>query len=202
MIKHHYFLNIEHNQNDYFTFSDYFLNEKYTFNSCSDIFSKDCIDYGTSVLLKTVINNLKLNGTVLDVGCGYGVIGIILKKYFPSINVVMLDINKTAVQLTKENCILNNVDAAVLESNLYDKIDTKVSHIVTNPPIKAGKENLFNVVSGAFNILENNGTITLVIKKKHGMESLKNFMNQTFGNVQILKRDSGYYILHSVKTNN
>lgn len=198
MAQHHYFLNVEHSSSDYFTFTDYFLDKQYTFNSCSDIFSKDCIDYGTKVLLNTVIDNVKLSGNVLDVGCGYGAIGIILKQYFNNIDVTMLDINKTAVELSKQNLNLNKVNAEVVESNLYSVIDKKYNHIVTNPPIKAGKENLFGVITGAKEVLENNGTITLVIKKKHGMESLKKHMEQTFGNVKILKRDSGYYILHSV----
>ena len=72
MEQHHYFLNVEHSKEDFFTFQDYFNNEKLTFNSCTDIFSKDCIDYGTSVLLKTVLSSVNLSGSVLDVGCGYG----------------------------------------------------------------------------------------------------------------------------------
>lgn len=199
MEQHHYFLNVEHNNEDFFTFEDYFNNEKLTFNSCTDIFSKDCIDYGTSVLLKTVLSSVNLSGSVLDVGCGYGAIGIILKKYFPNLMVTMIDVNKTAVELAKQNSKLNNVETMVFESNLYDNVDKKYNHIVTNPPIKAGKETLFKVVSGAKEVLEQNGTITLVIKKKHGMESLKKHMQSVFGNVTILKRDAGYYILQSQK---
>lgn len=199
MEQHHYFLNVDHKDSDYFTFTDYFLDKPYTFKSCSDIFSKDCIDYGTSLLLKTVIAKLELDGNVLDVGCGYGVIGIVLKKYFENITVDMIDINKTAVQLSTENAKSNNVQIGAFESNLYDNVCKKYKHIVTNPPIKAGKQNLFNVVTGGYEVLDDGGSITLVIKKKHGMESLKNHMQQTFGNVEILKRDKGYYILHSTK---
>lgn len=199
MEQHHYFLNVDHKDSDYFTFTDYFLDKPYTFKSCSDIFSKDCIDYGTSLLLKTVIAKLELDGNVLDVGCGYGVIGIVLKKYFENITVDMIDINKTAVQLSTENAKSNNVQIGAFESNLYDNVRKKYKHIVTNPPIKAGKQNLFNVVTGGYEVLDDGGSITLVIKKKHGMESLKNHMQQTFGNVEILKRDKGYYILHSTK---
>lgn len=198
MNQHHYFLNTEHNEKDFFYFTNYFLNERYNFKSCSDIFSKDCFDYGTTLLLKTVINEINLSGKVLDVGCGYGVIGIILKKHFPNLEVAMVDINKTAIELAKENSLKNNVETLVFESDMYNSVDTKYNHIVTNPPIKAGKQNLFMVVIGAKDVLEKDGTITLVIKKKHGMESLKNHMKQTFGNVSILKRDKGYYILHSI----
>lgn len=199
MEQHHYFLNTEHSSSDYFEFTDYFLDKPYRFKSCSDIFSKDCIDYGTSLLLKTVIANLQLTGNVLDVGCGYGIIGIVLKQYFPQTSVDMIDINKTAVELSNHNAKFNNVQVKAFESNLYENVVSKYQHIVTNPPIKAGKQNLFNVITGGFEVLENGGTITLVIKKKHGMESLKNHINTTFGNVEILKRDKGYYILHAVK---
>ena len=198
-MQHHYFLNTEHKDSDFFEFTDYFLAKPYTFKSCSDIFSKDTFDYGSTLLLKTVIDKVKLDGNVLDVGCGYGIIGIMLKLYFPNINVTCLDINTTAVQLTQENAKRQNVNITALESNLYDNISNKYAHIVTNPPIKAGKENLFNVVTKGYDVLENNGTITLVIKKKHGMESLKNHIQSIFGNVEVLKKDKGYYILHATK---
>lgn len=198
-MQHHYFLNTEHKDSDFFEFTDYFLAKPYTFKSCSDIFSKDTFDYGSTLLLKTVIDKVKLDGNVLDVGCGYGIIGIMLKLYFPNINITCLDINTTAVQLTQENAKRQNVDITALESDLYDNISNKYTHIVTNPPIKAGKENLFNVVTKGYDVLENNGTITLVIKKKHGMESLKNHIQSIFGNVEVLKKDKGYYILHATK---
>ena len=201
MEQHHYFLNTEHRKEDYFSFTDYFMGDSYTFESCADIFSKDNFYYGTTTLLKTVFNNVTLNGTVLDVGCGYGIIGILIKKYYPNLNVKMLDINKNAVMLSCKNANNIGVKVDVFDSNLYDNVNYKVNHIVTNPPIKAGKQNLFNVVIGAKDVLEPNGTITLVIKKKHGMESLKNKMNEIFGNVKILNRDKGYYILHSEKIN-
>ena len=201
MEQHHYFLNTEHRKEDYFSFTDYFMGDSYTFESCADIFSKDNFDYGTTTLLKTVFNNVTLNGTVLDVGCGYGIIGILIKKYYPNLNVKMLKIKKNAVMLSCKNANNIGVKVDVFDSNLYDNVNYKVNHIVTNPPIKAGKQNLFNVVIGAKDVLEPNGTITLVIKKKHGMESLKNKMNEIFGNVKILNRDKGYYILHSEKIN-
>ena len=137
MEQHHYFLNTEHRKEDYFSFTDYFMGDSYTFESCADIFSKDNFDYGTTTLLKTVFNNVTLNGTVLDVGCGYGIIGILIKKYYPNLNVKMLDINKNAVMLSCKNANNIGVKVDVFDSNLYDNVNYKVNHIVTNPPIKA-----------------------------------------------------------------
>ena len=121
MEQHHYFLNVEHSASDFFEFTDYFLNKPYRFKSCSDIFSKDCIDYGTSLLLKTVISKLELSGSVLDVGCGYGIIGIILKEYFPNISVDLIDINKTAVELATHNANINKITQTNIEMNFFIK---------------------------------------------------------------------------------
>ncbi len=195
----HYFLNSEGVDDETFSFSHYFLNDEYTFFSSSDVFSKDKIDYGTSVLLKTIIEQINLSGRVLDVGCGYGIIGIVLNKYFPDVLVTMIDVNKKAVELAKKNAELHKCKCEIWESNLYENVKGEFEHIVSNPPIKAGKENLFNLVNGASNILVDGGTITLVIKKKHGMESLKQHMTTLFKKVEILEREKGYFILHGVK---
>lgn len=197
----HYFIAKNHVASDYFTFKEEFCGKTFTFKSVDSVFSKNKIDEGTKVLLNTVLkNNASLNGDVLDLGCGIGVIGIVLKTFYNDINVDMLDVNSVAVELSKENNTLNNVSQNnVFESNLYDNVDKKYVHIVTNPPIKVGKQILFGVVSGAYDYLLSGGDITLVIRKSHGEESMKKHMESVFGNCEILKRDKGYYILRSIK---
>lgn len=197
----HYFIAKQHKDSDYFTFTETFNGKQFTFKSVDSVFSKDKIDEGTKVLLSTIIkNNIPLNGDVLDFGCGLGVIGIVLKTFYNNINVDMLDVNSVAVELSKQNCKLNNVSQNnVFESDLYNDVDKKYNHIVTNPPIKVGKQILFGVISGAADHLVKGGTITLVIRKSHGEESMKKHMETVFGNVTILKRDRGYYILQSTK---
>lgn len=197
----HYFIAKQHKDSDYFTFTETFNDKQFTFKSVDSVFSKDKIDEGTKVLLSTIIkNNIPLNGDVLDFGCGLGVIGIVLKTFYNNINVDMLDVNSVAVELSKQNCKLNNVSQNnVFESDLYNNVDKKYNHIVTNPPIKVGKQILFGVVSGAADHLVKGGTITLVIRKSHGEESMKKHMETVFGNATILKRDKGYYILQSTK---
>ena len=197
----HYFIAKQHKDSDYFTFTETFNGKQFTFKSVDSVFSKDKIDEGTKVLLSTIIkNNIPLNGDVLDFGCGLGVIGIVLKTFYNNINVDMLDVNSVAVELSKQNCKLNNVPQNnVFESDLYNNVDKKYNHIVTNPPIKVGKQILFGVVSGAADHLVKGGTITLVIRKSHGEESMKKHMETVFGNATILKRDKGYYILQSTK---
>ena len=197
----HYFIAKQHKDSDYFTFTETFNGKQFTFKSVDSVFSKDKIDEGTKVLLSTIIkNNIPLNGDVLDFGCGLGVIGIVLKTFYNNINVDMLDVNSVAVELSKQNCKLNNVSQNnVFESDLYNNVDKKYNQIVTNPPIKVGKQILFGVISGSADHLVKGGTITLVIRKSHGEESMKKHMETVFGNATILKRDKGYYILQSIK---
>jgi len=138
---------------------------------------------------------------ILDMGCGYGIISMVLNKHL-GCKITAADINTTALELTNKNLLSNGFNLerfALLESNLYSNINNKYNHIVTNPPIKVGKEILFGLVSGAPDALVEGGTITLVIRKDAGMESLKKHMQNTFGNCQILKRHKGYFILQSVK---
>ena len=196
----HYFIDKQHKKEDYFKYTTEFNGRKYIFNSVDNMFSKDGLDEGTRVLLNTVVKQYDLSGTVLDLGCGIGSIGVILKNEFPNIQVDMVDINNTALALSKQNCALNNAtDNCVFNSNLYEGIDKKYDFIVTNPPIKVGKEVLFGVVTGAKEHLNNGGEIILVIRKSHGQESMKKHMEKIFGNAEILKRDKGYYIMKSTK---
>lgn len=196
----HYFIDKSHRKEDYFKYTAEFNGTKFLFNSVDSMFSKDGLDEGTRVLLNTVLKKYSLFGDVLDLGCGIGSIGIILKHNFPEISIDMIDINNTALLLAKQNCEANNVVANnIFYSNLYENIDKKYDFIVTNPPIKVGKEILFGVVSGAKEHLKNNGEIVLVIRKNHGQESMKKHMEEVFGNAEILKRDKGYYIMRSIK---
>lgn len=197
----HYFTNSQREEEDYFTFTDNFNNTKFTFHSCKGVFSNDKIDEGTKTLLHAVIKeHPSLQGKVLDIGCGIGVIGIILQFTYKNLHLTMADINQTAVQLTKQNLQKHNLSATVIESNLYQSVTEKeFDFIITNPPIKAGKKTLWQFVLEGYHYLKDQGKIILVIRKKHGQESLFKFMQQTFGNCQILKRESGYYILQSTK---
>ncbi len=195
----HYFIEKQHKASDYFTFRDSILDYNLTFKSVDNVFSKNKIDDGTRVLLNEVVKH-NLSGSVLDIGCGIGTISIVLKKHFKNLLVDASDVNGVAVELASENFKLNNVDINnVVKSNLYENVDRKYNNIVTNPPIKVGKEILFNLVSQAKNHLNDGGAIYLVIRKSHGQESLKKHMTSVFGNAEILKRDSGYYVMKSVK---
>lgn len=198
----HYFIEKEHKNSDYFEFEDSVAGLKLKFKSCDSIFSKNKIDEGTRTLLETVFNKLQLNGNGLDLGCGYGAVGIsVIKKL--GVDCDMVDVNKTAVELTMHNLLLNGIrkGAKVFKSNGFENIQNKYDFILTNPPIKTGKVLLFELMEGAYNHLNNNGSLTLVIRKSHGEESLKKYLLDLFGNCEIIKRNKGYYILHCIKQN-
>ena len=196
----HYFIDKDHKESDFFEFNDSVLDLNLCFRSCDSIFSKNKIDDGTRSLLNAIQKHCILNGHGLDLGCGLGVIAIALIKKF-GVTFDMVDINNTAVKLSKENLIKNNVQksANVFNSDGFNSVENMYDFIVTNPPIKTGKKLLFDLMSGAYEHLKDNGQLILVIRKDHGMESLKKHINSIFGNCEIIERNKGFYILKAVK---
>lgn len=196
----HYFIEKQHKPSDYFEFEATIADMKLKFRSCDSIFSKNEVDEGTLTLLNTVFDKLELSGNGLDLGCGYGAIGISIVKKL-GVNCDMIDVNGTAVDLALHNLMLNGIrsGANVFKSNGFEQVTSTYNFIVTNPPIKTGKKLLFELMDGSFEHLNKGGTLTLVIRKNHGEESLKKKLTELFGNCEILKRNKGFYILHCVK---
>ena len=196
----HYFIDKEHQETDFFDFNDSVLNMDLCFRSCDSIFSKNKIDDGTRALLNAINKKCTLSGHGLDLGCGLGVIAIALIKHF-GVTFDMVDINKTAVKLSKENLIKNNVQksANVFYSDGFSEVKECYDFIVTNPPIKTGKKLLFELMQGAYEHLKVNGQLILVVRKDHGMESLKKHITSIFGNAEIIDRNKGFYILKATK---
>lgn len=200
----HYFIAKEHKEEDFFEFKAFVEGYEFALKSCDSIFSKDVVDYGTNLLIKTFVKNQETNlkgKTMLDVGCGYGIIGLALSRVFKEASIDMCDINSVAVELSRYNALKNHAKNIrdIKESNAYENIKEKYDFIITNPPIKAGKENLLNILLGAHNYLNEKGELWLVIKKKHGEDSVKKALSQAFSEVEVMKRDAGYYILKAVK---
>ena len=197
----HYFISQEHKESDFFEINHNFNGKNYSFKSCSDVFSKNQVDYGSLVLIKSIIEHKdNFGGKILDMCCGYGPIGIILSQYITG-EFCFADVNETATKLTKVNCEKNGVNAEkIYLSDMFKDVAENFNHIFSNPPIKTGKAKLFEFVDGCFSHLESNGSLTLVIKKNLGEESLKKYIISKFGNCDIWQRDKGYYILHTTKT--
>jgi len=162
------------------------------------VFSKDRVDFGSNVLLQSLpkFNDEK----ILDMGCGYGTIGLAIAKAFPKTNVLMCDVNLRAIELTKTNILLNKIDnAEVIESNTYEKINGKFDYIISNPPIRAGKKVVHDICLNAIKYLNDNGKCIYVIQKKQGADSLKKAMNEVFKNVEVLNKVNGYLIIQGIK---
>lgn len=175
------------------------LGNDFMINSASSIFSLKEIDFGTRLLTE----NCKLIGKeILDLGCGYGIIGIALKKKYPDINVTMIDINERATKIAKENCKANNVDAIVLKSDIFshpELREKKFDTILTNPPFSAGKKICFSFIEESSKHLNKNGIFQLVAPHNKGGESLKKKMLEVFGNAGETAKKSGYRVYISIK---
>lgn len=167
-----------------------------TFLTDAGVFSKKMIDYGSRVLLSALEFNKK--ETLLDVGCGYGTLGLTLAKA-QELEVTLVDINQRALDLARKNADANQVSADIFQSNVYENVTGQFHHIISNPPIRAGKQVVHEVISGSYDHLLADGDLTIVIQKKQGAPSAKTKMEEVFGNCETLKKDKGYYILRSVK---
>ena len=163
----------------------------YNFFTDNNVFSKKYLDFGTRTLLES-IDTSDITGDVLDFGCGYGPIGIIIKSNCKC-NVDMIDINSRAINLSIKNAKLNRVEANIFLSDIYSNIDKKYDFIITNPPIRVGKKILYEILFGAKDYLKENGSLYLVINKDQGAKSLKKDLEECY-NVTTLKKNKGFYV--------
>lgn len=168
-----------------------FDNNVFSIYSDNGVFSKDRFDYGTRVLLNSVDID-KLSGNVLDLGCGLGVVGIILGTFNKGINIDMVDINERAIDLAKNNLVLNNIKANVFVSDIYSNIDNKYDFIITNPPIRAGKNVIRVFLLGSYDYLKDDGILYFVMRKDHGVKSMIKELSVKF-NTSIVNKDKGFY---------
>ena len=172
------------------------LGQNFSFRTDAGVFSKKMVDYGSQVLLNAL--SIEDEARLLDVGCGYGPLGISLAKVY-QLEVTMVDINNRAIELAKWNAEKNGVQATIFQSDLYQAVQGQFDAVISNPPIRAGKAVVHQVITGAKEHLKSGGRLTIVIQKKQGAPSAKAIMEETHGNCEIIKKDKGYYILESVK---
>ena len=169
------------------------LNNSFIFYTDNGVFSKDGLDFGSRLLLEN-IPLTEIGESLLDVGCGYGVFGIILNKIL-GVKVTMCDVNRRALHLAKKNIKENKCsDCSVIESNCYDNINSKYSTIITNPPIRAGKEVVYEILEGAKDYLFPGGRLFFVVRKEQGAKSIISDMQKIY-NVEVLERKKGFFII-------
>jgi len=169
------------------------LNKKFIFYTDNGVFSKDGLDFGSRLLLESIPLE-EVGGKVLDMGCGYGVIGIVINKLTDA-DVEMVDVNLRAIHLAEINIKENHCkNIHVYESDVYKNVNSKYTSIITNPPIRAGKKVVYDIVMNASDYLQDNGKLFIVIRKEQGAKSLIRDLQEKYI-VKILNKKKGFYIL-------
>ncbi|MBQ7137315.1 MAG: class I SAM-dependent methyltransferase [Bacilli bacterium] len=192
----HYFTKNNNLKSDEYIINILFKEKKYSFYVDYGVFSKKGLDFGTRSLLES-LDIEKINGNVLDFGCGYGPIGIIVSDN-SNAQIDMLDINDRAIKLTKKNIELNRVkNINAFESDIFENVNKKYNFIITNPPIRVGKEILYKILFGAKEYLEKNGELWLVINKNQGAKSLLNDLSKEY-NVEVVNKKKSFYIIRAI----
>ena len=196
----HYFTPSPKSELKFRIIKTYLRGKPFRFLTATGVFSKKRIDLGSKVLVKHML--LPEKGYVLDVGCGYGVVGIAAAVFNPNLYVIMVDVNKRAVRLAKRNIKINRVNnAEVRRGNLYEPVkDMLFDCILSNPPISAGIATVETIITDAPKYMTKGATLQMVVKSKIGRERFKRIFEETFGNFTVLAKESGYRILMAEKT--
>ncbi len=164
------------------------------FETDSGVFSRTELDRGTEVLLDALPEEVA--GSVLDMGCGWGIIGVAIGKHWPATVITMADINQRACDLSRKNAQANGVKAQVIESDGYEKIlGNTYDLILQNPPIRAGKAVIYQMFADAANCLKENGELWLVIRKQQGAPSAITYLKTLFEEVETPEKKSGFWII-------
>ena len=172
-----------------------------TIKTDAGVFSKDKIDKGSETLIAAARKSDYPEGNLLDLGCGYGIIGISLAKSFKNRLIEMVDVNERALSLAKANAQTNQVEnVEIYPSDVFSNVtNKKLAGIISNPPIRAGKKVVHQILEEAYDHLIKGGKLQIVIQRKQGAPSAKKKMKEVFGNVERIALEKGYWVLESVK---
>ena len=165
------------------------------FKSASGVFSAREIDSASKLLIENA--EIPTHSRILDLGCGYGMLGIVAAKSCPTCYIIMTDINKRAVKLAKENLLLNRVgNAEVRQGDVYESVqDGKFDVILLNPPMAAGRDIVLRMIKQAPNYLNKGGSLQIVANKNKGGQFLFNEMKKLFSEVKVLKKSGGFWVV-------
>ena len=173
--------------------------ESFEFLTASSVFSKKRVDLGTRLLIEAMV--LPETGVILDVGCGYGAVGIVAAAFNSRLRVIMTDVNMRAIRLARQNIEINKVNnAEVRYGYLYEPVkELTFNCVLSNPPVSAGMETVKAIVREAPRVMASKATFQMVIRSKIGGKTLPSVFNETFGNCAVLARESGYRVLTGEK---
>ena len=197
----HYFKNDNTVKSEERLIRFHFNGKAFELFSDNGVFSKNGLDEGSNILIEYILK-MPLNGRLLDMGCGYGPIGLTLATFFRDSFIDMFDIHERAVNLAKKNqqkLGIENVEIGV--SDGFENVKNSYNFIFINPPIRAGKQVIYKMFDDSFNSLCSGGSLVIVIRKSHGAPSAQKKLTELFGNCEIKEKNKGYYILQSIKNN-
>lgn len=175
--------------------------KKYSFTSDIGVFSKNEVDFGTRLLIEQ-FEAPDISGDILDLGCGYGPIGIALADRHRDRNVIMVDVNERALTLARKNVLENDItNTEIFQSDRFSHLSNHTfAAIVTNPPIRAGKKVVHKMFEESKQALLRHGELWVVIQKKQGAPSAKAKLELLFGSVEVVFRSKGYFILRALNS--
>ncbi len=170
-----------------------------TFLTDAGVFSRGEMDFGTDVLLRCLPQDM--TGRVLDLGCGWGAVGVSVGKAFPACEIVMSDVNGRAVELAQRNAEANGVTAGALQSDGLDRVTGDFDYILVNPPIRAGKQVIYRLFAQGAQRLRTGGALYLVIRKQQGAESALRYLKTVFSGAETVEKSGGFWVIRCVGGN-
>lgn len=162
--------------------------------SASGVFSKAELDFATKLLIESTED---AKGEVLDLGCGYGVVGIAIKRKWPSVKITFADINERAVLLTRKNVANLGIAADIVQSDLFSNIHKKFDLILSNPPMAAGRDVCYSLIADSLTCLNKGGLLRIVARHSKGGKALEEKMKDVFGNVKTIAKKGGFRVYES-----
>ena len=175
-------------------FTEVILGNALSFVTDAGVFSRDGLDRGTEVLLNALP---PLSGRALDLGCGWGPVGVALGKKYPGLEIVMTDVNRRAAELAHRNLRENGVAATVVEGDGFEAVEGDFDAILTNPPIRAGKAVIYALFLAARERLRPGGALYVVIRKQQGAPSALKFLRENYAEAEVIDRGSGFHVIRA-----
>ena len=171
--------------------------DSFSLFSASGLFSKDKLDFATKLLIENCV--LPENGRVLDLGCGYGVVGISILRKNIDLEVIFSDVNRRGLEITKENLKELDLKAKVVQSDLFDNLKNDFDVVLSNPPMAAGRKKCFSLIEESFGYLNKGGSLQIVARHNKGGAALEKKMENVFGNIETLAKKGGFRVYRSIK---
>ena len=175
------------------TFELDFGGSSYRFVTDNGVFSKGELDDGTRILLEALP---EMDGRLLDLGCGWGPVGVILGKKYPECEILMADVNERAVELSRKNLALNSIaNAEALQSDIYENVCGTFDFIITNPPIRAGKQVIYRMFDEARGLMNPGGKLYIVIRKQQGAPSALKHLQETWRSAEVTGKEKSFWVI-------